>query len=292
MFHRVKSEAQKSTEENSESMNKSTPSYDERPSGFSKSESSSGPTSSLRNEVSGESKLYERSGSRPGPSEDRESSSISGISGSVASGSERSEGSAAASAMSRSRPLSQRTPSSTTYGSGGYPGSSSYKVPAAARSPEGDRTLTIGAGITMSGEIESCDYLLVEGTVEAALKGARVLDIAGSGTFYGTVEIDEATIAGRFEGDLTVHGRLTVKSTGAVTGTIAYKEFEVESGAVIDGKIMQLSSSGSYSDSAQGDMSSTSKGSGPVVQRASKGSSETSGAGSTLFSTRAPVPAE
>jgi cytoskeletal protein CcmA (bactofilin family) len=103
-----------------------------------------------------------------------------------------------------------------------------------------ERKLVIGAGITMSGEIEACDHLIVEGTVEAALKGSSVLDIEETGTFYGSVEIEEATIAGRFEGDIQVSGRLTIKSSGAVTGTISYKELEIEAGAVIDGKISPL----------------------------------------------------
>ncbi len=102
------------------------------------------------------------------------------------------------------------------------------------------RRLIIGQGITMSGEIESCDLLIVEGTVEAALKGASVLEIAESGMFYGTVEINEATIAGKFEGDLTVNGRLTVRATGSITGAISYKELAVEAGATIDGKITPL----------------------------------------------------
>lgn len=105
------------------------------------------------------------------------------------------------------------------------------------------RRLVIGEGITMSGEIEACDYLVVEGTVEAALKGASVLEIAESGTFYGTVEIDEATIAGRFEGDIVVGGRLSVTSTGSITGSIAYKELAVEAGATLDGKINPLGGS-------------------------------------------------
>lgn len=124
---------------------------------------------------------------------------------------------------------------------GTYPG---YAAAAGAQEKKeaavGDRRLTIGAGITMSGEIESCDYLLVEGTVEAALKGASVLDIAETGIFYGTVEIDDATIAGRFEGDITAHGRLTLREGATVTGTIAYKELEIEAGAVIDGKLTPL----------------------------------------------------
>ena len=121
----------------------------------------------------------------------------------------------------------------------GYPGA--YPGLGGAESvSDSDRRLTIGPGITMSGEIESCDYLLVEGTVEAALKGANMLEVAESGTFYGTVEINEANISGRFEGDIIVKGRLTITSTGVVTGSISYKEIEIEAGAVLDGKLTPL----------------------------------------------------
>ncbi len=126
--------------------------------------------------------------------------------------------------------------------SAGYPGAYPGLGGSAASESvsDSDRRLTIGPGITMSGEIESCDYLLVEGTVEAALKGANMLEIAESGVFYGTVEINEANIAGRFEGDITVSGRLTITSTGTVTGSISYREIEIEAGAVLDGKLTPL----------------------------------------------------
>ena len=118
------------------------------------------------------------------------------------------------------------------------------------------RKLIIGQGITMSGEIENCDQLLVEGTVEATLNGAKLLDIAESGIFYGSVDIEEAVIAGRFEGDLTVDGRVTVLSTGAVKGTITYRELTVEAGANIEGKISSFaSSSNKSSDAATADFS-------------------------------------
>ncbi len=126
--------------------------------------------------------------------------------------------------------------------SGGYTGSSYTASQAPELYSGNDRTLTIGRGINMSGEIDACDRLMVEGTVEAALKGAKILEIADSGVFYGTVEIEEATIAGRFEGDITVNGRLTIKSTGIVTGSVAYRELEVESGALLDGRMTPLKS--------------------------------------------------
>ena len=133
----------------------------------------------------------------------------------------------------------------------GQPGSSAasanpYAVSAGAKPAQAQegRRLVIGDGITISGEIEACDVLIVEGTIEAALKGARVLEIAETGVFYGTVEIEEATIAGRFEGDLTVNGRLTIRSSGSITGAIAYKELAVEAGATLDGKVTPLSAKG------------------------------------------------
>lgn len=134
---------------------------------------------------------------------------------------------------------SPAVPSTPSYGSALASSASAASSDYAA---SGDRCLRIGRGINMSGEIEACDHLLVEGTVEAALKGAKVLEIAESGTFYGTVEIEEATIAGRFEGDITVNGRLTISSTGTITGSIAYRELEVEAGAMLDGRMTPLKS--------------------------------------------------
>lgn len=125
---------------------------------------------------------------------------------------------------------------------GAYPGAATYGQQSAstANDPASGRKLYIGQGITLSGEIESCDHLVVEGTVEAALKGASVLEIAEAGAYFGTVDIDEATIAGRFEGDLTVRGRLTVKASGSITGSITYKELAIEAGATLDGKVSPL----------------------------------------------------
>lgn len=118
------------------------------------------------------------------------------------------------------------------------------------------RQLNIGQGITMSGEIEACDHLVVEGTVEAALKGANVLEIAETGAFYGAVEIEEATIAGRFEGDITVRGRLTIESTGVVIGSIAYKELAIEAGATMDGSVSPIGSENAVQSKNRGKKSS------------------------------------
>ena len=116
------------------------------------------------------------------------------------------------------------------------------------------RKLMVGNGISLTGEIEECHHLVVEGRVEAALKGAKVLDIQENGTFIGSVEIEEATIAGRFEGEITVNGRLTITQSGSITGTISYKELEIEAGATLEGKVSPISES-SYKSGKSADSS-------------------------------------
>lgn len=99
------------------------------------------------------------------------------------------------------------------------------------------RRLIVGRDISLNGEIGSCDILVVEGTVEAKLRDGRSIEIAETGLFKGAVEIDEADIGGRFEGDIIVRGRLTVRSTGKINGSIKYGELAVEAGALLNGEI-------------------------------------------------------
>ena len=109
---------------------------------------------------------------------------------------------------------------------------------AAPRRNDSDlRKLIVGREITLSGEIKSCDQLIVEGSVEANLQNSREMDIAESGLFKGSASIEEAEVRGRFEGNLTVRKRLLIRATGRVSGTIRYGQVEIECGGQISGDI-------------------------------------------------------
>jgi cytoskeletal protein CcmA (bactofilin family) len=99
------------------------------------------------------------------------------------------------------------------------------------------RKLTVGREITLSGEITSCDKLIIEGSVEANLNNCRDVEIAESGLFKGTASIEEAEIQGRFEGNLVVRKRLLIKASGRVSGTIRYGQIEIECGGQISGDV-------------------------------------------------------
>ncbi|HVC52698.1 MAG TPA: polymer-forming cytoskeletal protein [Stellaceae bacterium] len=110
--------------------------------------------------------------------------------------------------------------------------------PVAQRRNDGDlRKLIVGREISLSGEITSCDKLIVEGSVEANLQNCHEVEITESGLFKGTASIDEAEVRGRFEGDLSVRRRLFIRASGKVTGSIRYGQLEVEAGGQLSGDI-------------------------------------------------------
>ena len=118
-------------------------------------------------------------------------------------------------------------------------------APRASSTPENGETkkLIVGREIVLSGQITSCDRLVVEGKVEASLTDSHAIEIADIGFFKGTAEIDSAEIAGRFEGTITVRDRLFIRSTGQVQGKIRYGQIEIEPGGVISGDVQMVGGS-------------------------------------------------
>ena len=113
-------------------------------------------------------------------------------------------------------------------------------VPADApgRAESDPKRLTVGRETTISGgTVVDCERLTVEGVVEAEMPDGRLLEIVKGGTYKGTVTVDNADIAGSFEGELKVKKRLFIRASGRVSGTIRYGQFEVERGGRIEGNL-------------------------------------------------------
>jgi cytoskeletal protein CcmA (bactofilin family) len=114
-------------------------------------------------------------------------------------------------------------------------------APTGEASPGHGQKLIVGQGISLAGEITACDRLVVEGSVKVVLNKTRAIEIAETGKFTdGKAEVDEAEISGVYEGELTVRGRLLIRATGRVNGTIRYGELEVERGGKLAGQLALL----------------------------------------------------
>jgi cytoskeletal protein CcmA (bactofilin family) len=115
--------------------------------------------------------------------------------------------------------------------------SSSENRSASRQRPDTGKVLTIGNGIHVNGEISACDTLVVEGKVSATLTHGRLLDIPPGGVFTGRAEVENAVVAGLFDGVLTVRDRLQIVANGAVKGTVRYGKLEIESGGELNGNV-------------------------------------------------------
>ena len=71
---------------------------------------------------------------------------------------------------------------------------------------------------------------------------ARIIEVAPSGFFKGSADVEEADISGRFEGDLIARDRLVVRAGGLINGTIRYGRIVIESGGEISGDMQALAS--------------------------------------------------
>lgn len=103
------------------------------------------------------------------------------------------------------------------------------------------KKLTVGRDICLKGEITSCDKLIVEGRVEAALDDARAIEIAPTGFFKGSAAVEEADVSGLYEGELIARELLTVRAGGRINGTVRYGRIIIEAGGEISGDMRALS---------------------------------------------------
>jgi hypothetical protein len=95
------------------------------------------------------------------------------------------------------------------------PGSPQQLSEGSASSPGNEvdrRTLIVGQGISLTGEVTSCDRLIVEGTIEAKLDKCQHVIIAETGVFHGQASTENADVRGRLEGVLVVSKRLLIRA--------------------------------------------------------------------------------
>lgn len=116
--------------------------------------------------------------------------------------------------------------------------------PAAPAPVQERRTMVVGKGISLQGTVTDAERLVVEGTVESQMMHAAELNISHSGVFKGEVEVDDAEIAGVFDGTLTARNNLVIRATGKVLGIARCRRLQVEEGGQLSGRMEMLSDNG------------------------------------------------
>jgi cytoskeletal protein CcmA (bactofilin family) len=96
----------------------------------------------------------------------------------------------------------------------------------------------ISATLKIHGDISGDADLYVDGVIEGVVSlGERKLTVGDRGRVAASVQVGEATVRGRVEGDVRAVDRVEVASTGDVDGEIHARRLAVADGARIRGKV-------------------------------------------------------
>ena len=99
--------------------------------------------------------------------------------------------------------------------------------------------LIVGEGVVLNGTLEVPNKATVSGAVNGDLK-VLSLAVGITGKIEGKVICQIADIAGHVKDDLRVNELLIIRAGSIISGTIYYKEIEIEKGAKIAGRLSML----------------------------------------------------
>lgn len=97
--------------------------------------------------------------------------------------------------------------------------------------------LTVGTGVVISGSVEVPGKLSLAGSMLGTLKAGSIT-IGTGGRFEGTLTARNLDLHGEAGDTLEVTERVILRATSSFTGTLRYRELEIERGARVQGKLI------------------------------------------------------
>jgi cytoskeletal protein CcmA (bactofilin family) len=95
----------------------------------------------------------------------------------------------------------------------------------------------IGAESVFVGNIRGAGHFVVSGEVhgDGDLQGG--LNLSATGSWYGFIQAQQAIIAGKITGGLSVRDKLEIGYTAVIRGKVSARTIAIAKGAIVDGEI-------------------------------------------------------
>ena len=95
----------------------------------------------------------------------------------------------------------------------------------------------IGAKSVFIGNIRGTGQFVVSGEVhgDGELEGA--LNLSSSGSWHGHIQAEQAIVAGKIMGGLSVKDKLEIGYTAVIRGKVSARTIAIAKGAIVDGEI-------------------------------------------------------
>lgn len=101
-----------------------------------------------------------------------------------------------------------------------------------------DPEMTIGEKVTVKGTLSFEHLIRIDGTFEGELHSQGKLIVGPTGIVKAHINLKEAFISGKVEGDITVRERLLLRGRAEITGNISAASISVDEGVSIVGQVM------------------------------------------------------
>jgi cytoskeletal protein CcmA (bactofilin family) len=103
--------------------------------------------------------------------------------------------------------------------------------------PASPTPTVISADTVLMGNLRGKGQFVVSGEVhgDAELEGPFHLSV--SGRWYGNIQAQQATIAGKIDGALIVEDKLEIGYSAVIRGKVSARTIAIAKGAIVDGEI-------------------------------------------------------
>jgi cytoskeletal protein CcmA (bactofilin family) len=96
---------------------------------------------------------------------------------------------------------------------------------------------TIGASMTIKGEISSREDLLIDGEVDGAVESHNVLTVGANGKVRANIKAREVVVYGSVRGNVEVVEKIAIREQGSLVGDIKAAGISIDDGAYFKGSI-------------------------------------------------------
>ncbi len=103
-------------------------------------------------------------------------------------------------------------------------------------SPKSTETI-IGPSVRVEGDFKGDGDLIIEGMLVGTLNTKNNLKIGENAVLEASIKANNAFIAGRVKGNITIKGKLDITSSAVILGDIKAGLISIESGAVVQGNL-------------------------------------------------------
>ncbi len=105
-----------------------------------------------------------------------------------------------------------------------------YKIP--TRSGDFPKKLIIGSGTSFEGTSIKTEDIEIYGRIEANIK-SNVVYVGAAAEVFGSLICNQIEVHGKINGSIDVNGKVNVKKTAQVIGSIRYQVVSIEEGATV-----------------------------------------------------------